>query len=264
MMIRQITTIFLIFTFQIAFSQEQELNNRVDENGIKQGKWIKKFENGNILYDGYFIDGKPVGEFKRYYQNGDLISILIHSRTTDSVDATFYHPGGFIAARGIYIKQMRTGIWKFYSARFEDCLICRENYINNSKEGPSIKYHWNGNIAEEINYKNNIKDGAWKQYFTDGTICLLSSYVIGKVNGSFQSFHPDGKKEIVGLYKNDVRDGRWKFYNANGTEGKTIVYHNGIPENRTELIRKETEYLDMLEKKGGKIEDPEKSGVVKW
>ena len=264
MMIRQIITILLIFTFQIAFSQEQELINKVDETGVKQGRWIKKFENGNILYDGCFIDGKPVGEFKRYYQNGDLISILIHNRSDDSVGAIFYHPGGFIAAKGIYIEQMKTGIWKFYSGKFEDCLICRENYIDNSKEGLSIKYHWNGNIAEEINYKNNIKTGPWKQYFTNGTLCLLSSHLTGKLNGSFQSFHPDGKKEIVGFYKNDVRDGKWKFYNADGTESKTLIYHNGTPENKSELIRKETEYLDMLEKNGGKIEDPEKTGVVKW
>jgi len=40
--------------------------NVTDAGGKKQGPWVKKYPNGNIMYQGTFRDDKPVGLFKRY------------------------------------------------------------------------------------------------------------------------------------------------------------------------------------------------------
>ncbi len=253
----------IIFSFILTnFISGQEKINFTDENGLKQGKWIKKFENGNTFYEGEFKNNKPVGEFKRYYISGNLISILNYHLESDSVDAVFFHPNKFLAAKGKYYKQKKEGEWVFYSAKEEDCVICRENYINNLKEGKSIKYHLNGNIAEELFYINDLKHGAWIQYFTDGVICIKSNFSNNKVNGKFETFHTNGNREITGTYINDTRNGKWKFYNEDGSFKRTIIYRNGVADNEKELIEEETKYLDMLEKNGGKIEDPEKNGVA--
>ena len=243
-------------------SQENETLNFTDERGLKQGKWIKFYENKNPQYEGYFSDNEPVGEFIRYLEEGGLSSILLYDSESDTVKAEFFHPNGYIAAIGIYISREREGFWSFYSAKIEDYLVCRELYRNNLKEGESIKYHWNTNRAEELLYQNDQKDGPWKQYYTDGILCIKSTYVKGKLNGDFETFLAGGEKEITGRYINDVRDGTWTFFNIDGTVKKIIIYHNGIPENRAELIKEETEYLDMLEKNGGKIEDPGKMGKI--
>lgn len=53
--------------------------NQMDAKGEKQGYWIKKYPDGQILYEGSFRNNKPVGEFKRYYEDGSLKSVLMYS-----------------------------------------------------------------------------------------------------------------------------------------------------------------------------------------
>jgi len=254
--------LFLILII-IPFStlRPQEKLNHIDKNGLKQGHWIRKYQNGQIMYEAYFTDDRPEGEFKRYDEDGNLTSVLNY--TGDTSYARFYHPNGFIAGRGKYTGRKKTGEWFYYSDYIENHLLMRCRFINGQAEGLCIKYHWNGEIAEKLEYKNGIKSGAWKQYYTDGTPSLESSYQDGKLNGEFRSWHPNGTKEITGLYRNDVRTGPWIFFNRDGTVRKEIKYNNGIPENRAELIREETEYLDKLEKEGGKINDPEITGIIR-
>jgi len=243
-------------------SNAQEKINQTDQNGKRQGQWIKKYPNGNIMYEGYFIDDKPQGKFNRYDEDGNLVSILDYSAVSDTIHACFYHPKGYIAGRGNYINQEKTGVWLYYSDYVEDHLLMRCRYLDDKIEGTRIKYHWNGNIAEKLEFYRGIQSGEWKQYYTDGTQALESAYINGTRNGKFLTWHMNGKPEITGQYINDVRTGMWSFFNSDGTLRKEIKYNNGIPENRAELILKETEYLDKLEREGGKIEDPEKTGVI--
>ncbi len=241
----------------------QEKLNQTDENGKRQGHWIKKYPNGQIMYKGYFSGDKPEGEFKRYDEDGNLTSVLNYSTNIDTVSACFYHPNGYIAGKGKYIDQEKTGEWLYYSDYVENHLLMRCKYDENHIEGMRIKYHWNGEIAEKLEFSDGIKSGEWKQYYTDGILSLESAYINGTRNGEFRTWDTNGKPEITGQYIKDVRTGIWHFFNTDGTLRKEIKYNNGIPENRADLIKEETEYLDKLEKEGGKIKDPEITGIIR-
>ena len=65
---KHLTLLLLLFPL-LALSQD--INN-VDINGYKQGKWLKKHNNGNIKYKGQFTDDKPFGLFYYFYENGKL------------------------------------------------------------------------------------------------------------------------------------------------------------------------------------------------
>ncbi|MDZ7738580.1 MAG: toxin-antitoxin system YwqK family antitoxin [Bacteroidales bacterium] len=256
-----LTLLVLLMPFNNVHPQENI--NQTGDKGLKQGHWIKRYPDGQIMYEAWFKDGKPTGEFKRYDEDGNLSSLLNYITGTDSVRARIYHPNGYIAARGVYYKQKKTGEWHYFSDYIEDHLLMKSNYINNLIDGVCIKYHWNGQVAEELDYESGIKSGNWKQYFNDGTLCLKAYYDNGKLEGEFLSWHPNGQKEIIGKYDMDTRTGLWYIYNNDGSLRKEIKYNNGIPENRSELIREETEYLDRLEKEGGKISDPEITGIIR-
>lgn len=258
--------LLLMIIAALAFSgalSGQENINQTDARGMKQGYWIAKYENGNPRYEGYFTDNRPVGEFKRFYEDGSLSVVMNYLPEGDTVKTLFYHPNGFISGKGIYIRQQKEGIWQFYSQFIEDYLVCTEYYRANMKEGASIKYHWNGNLAEELIFESDIKVGEWKQYYTDGILALRGQYTNGKLNGIFEAFNVNGTPMISGTYLNDVRNGEWNFYDKEGVFSNKIIYHNGVPENNAELIMEETRLLDELEKKGGLIEDPAKTGI-KW
>ncbi|MBN1650249.1 MAG: hypothetical protein JW857_02905, partial [Bacteroidales bacterium] len=62
-------TFFLLLNF--CFSSSLSAQNKVDENGLKQGKWTK-YQNNKKVYEGWFENDIPVGTFRYYYPNGHL------------------------------------------------------------------------------------------------------------------------------------------------------------------------------------------------
>ncbi|MCD6598546.1 MAG: hypothetical protein J7L04_12705, partial [Bacteroidales bacterium] len=94
--------ISLIMTAQQKEPQANDISNYTDSNGLKQGNWEKKYHNGNIKYTGKFKDNKPIGEFKRYYENKSLQSVMIYDENGTSAQTTFYYKNGKIAAEGKY------------------------------------------------------------------------------------------------------------------------------------------------------------------
>ena len=65
----------LVFSyFSFASSQTETQINKTDQQGRKQGHWIKKYPNDNVMYDGFFKDDHPVGEFRRFFENQSLKS----------------------------------------------------------------------------------------------------------------------------------------------------------------------------------------------
>jgi antitoxin component YwqK of YwqJK toxin-antitoxin module len=233
--------------------------NMTDATGKKQGPWIKKYQNGNILYQGNFKDDKPTGEFKRYYEDGTSKAVLLYDATGITAIAVFYHPDGKKAAEGTYIAQKKEGKWKYYSAIQEGYLVSEDNYVADVREGLSTKFYISGSVAETLPYHEGIKDGEWIQYYADGKPCLKATYVKGMLEGTFLFYFPEGSLQFEGFYLADKRNGKWKTYNEDGTLKYEIEYLGGKPTDPT-LAEKETKLLDELEKNKGKILDPEMTG----
>jgi antitoxin component YwqK of YwqJK toxin-antitoxin module len=256
---------FLILCFlmlmPVVVSQTSDTINKTDKNGMKQGRWIKKYPNGHTQYNGYFKDNKPTGIFKRYFENDTLNSILIFSGDGSEALATLYHPNGFIASSGKFINQLKEGKWKFFSFKINGYLIGEEEYKENKRNGISVKFYTDSVPAEKITYINDLRTGEWTQYFHDGTVCLKAYYAEGKLHGSFLVFFGNGKPEYVGQYKDDARDGIWKIYNSDGSLKYNIKYRDGIAED-SEKFKQESDYLDTLEKNKGKIADPAITGTI--
>lgn len=252
---------FLIISVS-AQSQTEQAMNKTDQQGRKQGHWIKRYPDESIMYDGYFKDDHPVGEFKRYFENQSLKSVLLYSEDGRKAAATFYHPNGNISSKGSYIDQMKDGKWQFFSEFTNGYLISEEYYTRNIKNGPAVKFYPDSTIAEKLTYVNDIKQGAWIQYFPTGAVSLKSNYLNGKVNGKFEVWFEDGSIEYSGQYKDDSRDGLWIIYNNDGTIKYKLEYLAGMTKDRRIDID-ESDFLDSLENNKGKIADPEKTGVVK-
>jgi antitoxin component YwqK of YwqJK toxin-antitoxin module len=244
-----------------SFSQINEDINITDKNGMKQGHWIKKYPDKHVQYNGYFKDNQPVGTFLRYYETDTLHSVLIYSSNGKEADASIYHPNSFLASKGKYVNQMKEGKWQFFSAKTNGHLVWEEEYKDNLRNGPSIKYFPDNSLAEKVFYVNDLRTGEWLQYFQNGKICLKANYVEGKLQGSFEVFFDNGKPEFIGQYKDDMRDGSWKIYNSDGSLKYKVEYIDGVATN-SEMLKKESDYLDSLEKNKGKFADPEKTGTI--
>ena len=262
MNLKIVTIVSLLAISSIVKCQSASEINRTDQQGRKQGHWIKKYPGEVVMYDGFFINDSPVGEFRRYYENKVLKSLLIYSADGKEAIASIYYSNGFISSKGKYINQLKEGKWQFFSISINGYLISEETYSKNLRNGPSLKFYPDSTVAERLAFVNDIRQGEWIQYYPDGAVSLRSSYLNDKVNGKFEAWYETGKMEFSGQYKNDIRDGAWQIYDADGTVKYKLEYVEGVAQNR-QMDIETSEYLDQLEKNKGKIPDPEKTGVIR-
>jgi antitoxin component YwqK of YwqJK toxin-antitoxin module len=261
MNLKLVSIIFLLVISVRVSGQTQSEINKTDDQGRKQGHWIKKYPNTNVMYDGIFKDNHPVGEFKRFYESSVLKSVLIYSGDGKEAIATIYHENGYISSKGTFINQLKEGKWQFFSEFTKGYNVSEEFYTGNIKNGPALKFYPDSTVAERLTYKNDIPEGQCIQYYPDGSLSMKSNYSNGKFNGRFEVWFPNGQIEFSGQYKNDVRDGQWLIYKNDGTVKYKITYIDGVTKDR-QMDIDQSDYLDSLEKNKGKIADPEKSGVM--
>ncbi|MCE5348057.1 MAG: hypothetical protein LLG13_17460 [Bacteroidales bacterium] len=261
MNIRIISTTCLLLISVASICQLGTEINKTDPQGRKQGHWIKKYPDQSIMYDGFFKDNHPTGEFKRYDENQTLKSVLVFNNEGSEALATIYHPNGYIASKGKYINQQKEGKWQFFSGSISGYLICEEYYSKNKKNGQSVKFYPDSTVAERITYIDDIKQGEWIQYHRNGAVSLKSNYLDGKINGRFEVWFDNGQIEFSGQYKDDTRDGLWYIYKKDGALKYKLEYVSGVTNDR-QMDIDESDYLDSLEKNKGKTADPEKNGVI--
>ena len=250
---------FTFFGISIAQSKEiksDTIFNTIDSAGLKQGFWKKFYPNENIRYTGQFNNNKPIGEFRRYYEEKGLQSILIYDEDGKSSAVEFYYNNGELAATGKYIGTEKDGVWKYYSY-YGGFLSKEEHYKIGKKNGASHDYYENGTISQEIIWQNGVKNGIWKIWFSDASLQLETHYINGILNGGFTTYYPDGTVEIQGVYKDNIRIGSWEYTDLKTKEIRTIKYINGLPENQDEIDKKFLESMEEYEKNKNKIKEPD-------
>lgn len=258
--------LFIICVILVSSSMAQNIGqtgdtlvNYTDINGLKQGYWDKKYDNGKTEYEAYFIDGKPVGEYKRYNNKGDLTALLKFSEKSDSVKAKLYHTNGKVAAFGNYISKKKDSVWNY----LDDSGICYlvESYNNGKKHGAFRKYTSERVLIEEMNWRNDVKHGNWNKYYENGKIMFEATYINGVLSGALKTYYKSGVLQKEGTYKNDLMDGQWFYYNENGGLDKMYQFDNGVcPEAEQD---QNDEYKELMKNKD-RIEGPQNSNDIDW
>lgn len=251
----------LLAIFVPVLSQVDKSFNQTDNEGRKQGHWIKRYPDDNVMYDGFFSNDKPAGEFKRYYDDSTLKSLLVFSKNGTEAKATLYYSDGLVASAGKYVNQLKEGKWQFFSSSTKGLLVSEVEYSGDKKNGLTVKYYPDSTIAEKIHYVNDLRHGEFLKFYPDGTMTLKTSYWNGKLNGKFEAFFENGKPEFLGQYKNDLREGVWIIYRKDGSQRFKTEYTLGIPDNR-DIDIYQSGYIDSLERNKVKIADPEKTGEI--
>ncbi len=260
-MLKSLFTTVLFFTaIQIFASTNDTIWNQTDKDGRKQGYWRISYETGKIKYQGFFKDNKPVGEMRRYYEDGVIRAIQYFGNNNKS-KAKLYYQNGILAGEGNFIESIKDSVWKYYSY-YDKTLKLEEKYSNGVKEGYSKKYYPNGQVAEEILWHNNLKQGPWNQYYEDSIPKLKANYINDMRNGDFLELYPNGKPEIKGNFENNIMQGEWIYYNENGNIKTKVMYVNGIPKNADVLKKQENDFFRMIDNNKGKFPEPDETNIA--
>ena len=256
---------FLIATicsFSILTAQTDTVFNQVDAKGLKQGYWKKDYPNGKLMYRGYFKDGKPAGEMRRYYSTGDLQAIMKFDKKGEYSRAVLFYDTGDVAAKGNYHHEQKDSLWTYFSY-YTGAITTTESYDDGVKNGSEKHYYPSGQISDEVQWKKDVKDGAWNQYFEDGSVKLKASYSHNKINGGYKLYYPGGNLYIMGQYIDNMRNGAWTFYDENGKVKYTLNYHYGKAENEQAVIDQDKEIFKKVEENMGKYQEPSMEDFIR-
>ncbi len=250
---RLVFTFLFLFSGVLVFSQNPDIN-QLDEHGLKTGVWKKYYENGNLMYEGMFKSGKPVGLLTRFYEGGVKKAEMTFFPDGTSY-AKLYYENRDLAAEGKYMNKLKDSTWNYYSF-FNQRLAMKEQYSSGKKDGYTIKYYDNHEVAEKIRYENDTLHGPWEQFYENGQIRLKCEHLKGRRNGKFESFASDGSLSITGQYKNGIMDGQWVYYKEGNTVDLELIYKDGKMMDNPEYERRQKEFSKLLDESSHSISEP--------
>ena len=126
------------------------------KNNIPNGKGIKYYKNGNILYEGNFINGKFEGNGKYIYENGDY-----------------------------YIGQFKNGLRNGNGIMYykNGNILYEGNFIDGKYEGKG-KYIWENGNYYIGQFKNGIRSGRGTMFYSSGKILYDGDFINDKYEGN--------------------------------------------------------------------------------
>ena len=216
---------------------------------LKNGKGKLYYSNGNIKYDGEFVDdkfegyGKYIEENGRYYI-GKWKNNKMHGKGKYLISKGYIFSNTLF--EGEYLNGIRwNGKGKEYYDNDNDKIKFEGEYLDGKRNGKmydlEYKKIWdldaingkakiyfdNGKLGIEVDYPNGEISGKGKEYYNDGTLYFKGEYLNGKRNGKGKAYYHNGKIEFEGEYSNGLRNGRAKEYHLNGELEFEGEYLNG-------------------------------------
>ena len=170
--------------------------------GYKSGLWTYYFMNGNTEQTGrYTAKAKPEGEWKWYYDNGQLLREESFVNGEENGWLIEYGDTGQIITKGEYIKGKEEGEWLYEI----------------------------GDHKEQGSYEYGAKMGVWKHtYLNSGEEKFEGEFFDDLEQGKHVWYYPSGQKMLEGKYTSGVKEGDWRRYNEDGTLLISIEYNSGI------------------------------------
>jgi len=256
-----IITLILILSSNFNFAQNigqegDSIVNYTDINGLKQGKWSKKYKNEKVAYTAIFHNDKLIGTYKRFYKIGRPSLLVEYDKEGKEAGyAKLYYDNRKMSAEGNYIKRnIKDGLWKYYGV--DGRLVMKIDYAEGVKNGKEITYWSNGIVMQEKNWLNGVEEGYWLQFFENGKERLKAQIKNGKRNGAYYAFYPNGRYYARGRYKDNLKNGHWIFSERNGDTRRDTEFTHGVAADQDEIDKEVTKEIEEYEQMKGLIPDP--------
>lgn len=154
----------------------------------RNGEWKFYFQNGQLKETGIYRDNLREGLWKAYYEDGQLQSETNYADNTGKM--TEYYPGGEKSGLGLATGAMKTGHWTYF--------------------------YKTGKTKAEGMYDQGKKTGAWTYYHPEGAVSATGEYSGGEATGPWSYFYDSGKLQSTGDFTAGKKEGLWKLYYPDG------------------------------------------------
>lgn len=276
------SVLITLIRYRNDFLIEQELINRKDKAGHKQGAWKDFYKNDKIKTEAFYKNDSLNGVYREFNKTGELINVTQYKmgRVTEEIIGLFekidyvkrYFDSGSLKFSGNFKSGVPIGIHREFD--LQGNVISSKEYDADGKitgEGIFLETgkrdgHWkfyypSGELMEEGSFKNNKRSGDWKFYFTSGEIEQTGKYSAGKETGEWKFFSKTGATLLEENYSKGKREGFFKEFNNAGdliNEGEYYDdYKTGKWFNHVNDHKEEGEYKDDLKEGEWKYYYPE-------
>ncbi|MDO5759617.1 MAG: hypothetical protein Q4Q06_01165 [Bacteroidota bacterium] len=196
--------------------------NHTDENGKKQGHWVKTAKNGKKIKEGTFKDDYPVDTFY-YYNHEGKVTIKNYFYDKGNKNHTWLmFPNGKVQAEGEYHNKQKQGLWKYYNEKGKR--ITEVEFKDNEKQGKEKIYDDEGKEVLQITtFDKGKKEGEFfKNLQSYGYYIAL--YHNDKLNGEYKEYYPTKKLRQTGQYIDGNKEGKWLIYLPSGKVVQEFTY----------------------------------------
>lgn len=210
----------------LLFSTSVFAQNKTDDQGRKQGRWIKTAKNGKKISEGNFKDNNPVDTFYYYDSKGRVTIKNFFSNNGKNTHTWLFHPNGTLQAEGDYVEKSKNGLWLYYNDKGKR--ITEVEYKDNLKQGREKLYDDNGKeLIQVVTYDKGKRNGEFFKslqsygYYT----CTYKDDVL---QGEYKECFPNKAIRTKGKYVNGKKEGTWTVYHSDGSPAQEFGYENDV------------------------------------
>src|ERR1700756_414715 len=198
------------------------------------------FDDGNVKYEGGYVNGVPMGTHYRFHLSHrcDTVLVYIDSLETNQKqfhcfnisvpDSAYNFQEGYLIERGpVDSLRRRQKEWIEYNITGE--FRSKGTYVDDKRIGNWEFFYPNQKIEQKGKYdKKGRLQGPWNWYYNNGNVLMKENYQNDKLEGEYEEYTEDGKLITKGEYLDNEKEGPWFYQILNYKEYG--VYHNGMPD----------------------------------
>ncbi len=148
------------------------------------------YPDGTLMMDGFLLDGKKDGEWKKYYKNGLVKQVFHYDNGFLNGDCIDYYTNSNIQDSMVFKDGVLNGPYKSFN---RSGVVLLKGYYNNGNQSKDWDYYYNDGTMDHKTYiENGIAQGWSTEYDVEGNVMCRIQYMNNKII-RFQNFNPEGE-----------------------------------------------------------------------
>lgn len=182
-----------------------EMYTNFPGNFPKDGEFAQWKDNGTLIAQLMFKNGRKHGECKWYYENGQLEKYRIYVNGKEEGEAIEWYKNG----------QMR-----------EKCL-----FVDGKMHGELITWYENGQKQTHVLYNNGELEGKYEIWYDSGQMSSRAYYKQFNLEGEYITWYINGQMREKYLFVDGKMHGEYMVWHIDGRLIQKLNYELGVPQN---------------------------------
>lgn len=197
-----------------------------NDKHLREGEWTYYYTGKRIKEKSTFRNDTLNGVTQFFGENGNVLTQVPYVNGKAEGEVIFFYAGGSKKEVITYKADERDGAAKVYFCNGK--LSDEYSYKAGKIHGPVKSFYISGAKKQEINFEEGKLEGDYVTYYENGQIASKGVYKAGESVGKWVFYYENGKVSSEGEYdETGAPKGEWKSYYDNGVVSEVKTYEEG-------------------------------------